>query len=159
MYPLTPFFVLVCNIIGTLDKDDYHLIRTITQGLAQFTESPYVAKMLSLLTSLQQLCEPLFQTVENRDPPPPQGRRWFPSARATSEPETTAVPAQSASAYGNENLSVSSAAVEQPPAELWMQEQYPAEVTPSTEGMMWQLFNSQLSLGLFEPDYLSFGTG
>ncbi|KAI9035338.1 Zn(II)2Cys6 transcription factor [Aspergillus affinis] len=158
MYPLSPFFVLICNIIGTLDKDDYHLICSITQGLAQFTESPYVTKMLNLLASLQQLCEPLFQTVDSQDAPPPRGRRWYPLATATSEPETT-VPGHSATAYGTENMSVSSSAAVGAPTELWMQEQYPAEVTPSTEGMMWQLFNSQLSLGLFEPDHLSFGTG
>ncbi|KAK1141518.1 hypothetical protein N8T08_008930 [Aspergillus melleus] len=159
MYPLSPFFVLICNIIGTLDKDDYHLIRNITQGLARFTESPYVVKMLSLLASLQQLCEPLFHAVDSQDAPPPQGRRWYPSVTATLEPETTA-PAHSATAYGTENMSVSSsAAAVGAPTELWMQGQYPAEVTPSTEGMMWQLFNSQLSLGLFEQDYLSFGAG
>lgn len=153
MYPLTPFFVLICNIIGTLDKDDYHLIRDITQGLAQFTESPYVAKMFGLLTSLKRLCEPLFQTVDNQDLPQPQGRRWFPST-TSNKPETT-VRAQSANAYEAENMSVSSAPVGAP-AELWgVQGQYPP-VTPSAEGMMWQLFNSQLSLGLFEPEFSSY---
>ncbi|KAJ5341707.1 hypothetical protein N7541_010831 [Penicillium brevicompactum] len=60
-YPLSAFFVVFCNIIGTIDHDDFKLMGQITQRLSPFKQDPHLGKLLNLLQSLEQLCEPLFQ--------------------------------------------------------------------------------------------------
>ncbi|KGO77990.1 hypothetical protein PITC_025180 [Penicillium italicum] len=64
LYPLSPFFVLFCNIIGESDMDDYNLMQDIMQSLSQFAASPFISKLLKLLDHLQKLCAPLIQSMQ-----------------------------------------------------------------------------------------------
>ncbi|KAK6819076.1 hypothetical protein RU639_008111 [Aspergillus parasiticus] len=63
LYPVAPFFVVFCNIIATSDETDYRLVQQIIKGLSQFKATPYLARLLSLLTSLLRLCDPLFPNM------------------------------------------------------------------------------------------------
>ncbi|KAL4893370.1 hypothetical protein BDV59DRAFT_178104 [Aspergillus ambiguus] len=60
LYPLSAFFVVFCNIVGTLDYGDYELMRDIIERLSHFKDDPHLRKLLNLLQSLERLCEPLF---------------------------------------------------------------------------------------------------
>lgn len=148
LYPLSPFFVLFCNIIGELDMDDYDLIQNITHSLSQFTASPYIAKLLKLLDTLQSLCMPLVQAKERLGPQaklaslyPAMGtRRDQLAMRDQLMPQDPTYP--NASPFED---SVNHLQQLQTPEESYRDEE-----------MMWQLFNSQLSLEWFESEPFSF---
>ncbi|CAG7991572.1 unnamed protein product [Penicillium salamii] len=137
LYPLSPFFVLFCNIIGELDMDDYNLIQDITHSLSQFTASPYIAKLLKLLDTLQNLCIPLIQAKE----------RMGPQAKLASlYPAMTTRRDQQAMADQQQYL----AEPLMDPLGSYPQQLQTPDGTFRDDEMMWQLFNSQLSLEWFE---------
>ncbi|CEO59928.1 hypothetical protein PMG11_04578 [Penicillium brasilianum] len=147
LYPLSPFFVLFCNIIGELDMDDYRLIQDITQSLTPFNASPYIARLLKLLDTLQHLCEPLILTKQHLGPRA-KVAPWYPTTNAEQQ-AAMAIPDGSpalAAAY------LDSAAQPYP--------QHPQSDTniglqPVADELMWNLFNSQPSLQWCESDVLS----
>ncbi|KAJ5350403.1 transcriptional regulator family: Fungal Specific TF [Penicillium brevicompactum] len=161
LYPLSPFFVLFCNIIGELDMDDYNLIQDITHSLSQFTASPYIAKLLKLLDTLQSLCMPLVQAKERLGPqaklaslyPAMATRRdqWLTGDQlpirdqlAMRDQLTSQEPTYSTESPFGESGNLNSQQLQTP------------EESYRDEEMMWQLFNSQLSLEWFESEPFSF---
>ncbi|GKZ48425.1 hypothetical protein AbraIFM66951_000486 [Aspergillus brasiliensis] len=65
-YPLTPFYLLFCNAVGTSSLEDFQLMRGTTKGLYRFMDSnPAIAKLYHLLTTFITLCAPLVE--EERD--------------------------------------------------------------------------------------------
>ncbi|KAL3486507.1 hypothetical protein BJX62DRAFT_215192 [Aspergillus germanicus] len=151
LYPLSAFFVVFCNIIGTLDHGDYNLMRQITTSLSKFKQDAHLNRLLKLLQSLEELCVPLFQ-----EPDQDQGRH---SGNAAAENTVTS------SFAAPENYTVAGSLMEQhlpftsvpfhgentAPGGDAMQ---PAEMDLSVDWMMWQLFNSQVPAGWLNP-----GTG
>jgi hypothetical protein len=127
--------------------DDYKLIQDITHSLSQFTASPYIAKLLKLLDSLQNLCTPLIQAKE----------RMGPTAKlATLYPATNGLRRDHLPTPDQQYLTDSSfvdPAIEPYPHQLHTPSD--GSFRPDDE-MMWQLFNSQLSLEWFESDPFSF---
>ncbi|KAJ5679693.1 transcriptional regulator family: Fungal Specific TF, partial [Penicillium macrosclerotiorum] len=147
LYPLSPFFVLFCNIIGELDIDDYNLIQDITQSLSQFTASPYIVKLLKLLDSLQHLCEPLVHAKQHLCPQSSVAP-WYPiTAGEMLEPITVT---DTGPEMGKSYMT--------PAVELNAQQTQPLGSTSQlhADELMWHLFNSQPSLEWFESDLTSF---
>ncbi|CAG7951033.1 unnamed protein product [Penicillium olsonii] len=137
LYPLSPFFVLFCNIIGELDMDDFNLIQDITRSLSQFTASPYIAKLLKLLETLQNLCIPLIEAKERMGPQakvaslyPAMTMRGDQQAMSDQQP------------YPTEPFT--------DPTNSYPQQLQTPDGSYRDDEMMWQLFNSQLSLEWFE---------
>ncbi|KAJ5098841.1 hypothetical protein N7532_005842 [Penicillium argentinense] len=152
LYPLSPFFVLFCNIIRELDQNDYNLIQEITQSLAPFVASPYISKLLRLLGSLQKICTPLIQAKE-RLGPKTRVAPWYPSM--TGVLPNTSAPIDDSS-YPINFTSYSDSV---PPAMPQMQAQAPGDqVYPPTDELMWHLFNRQLSMECFQKDFVSLDT-
>jgi hypothetical protein len=59
-HPLTPFFVLFCNIVATSDSHDFRVLKRVTEeleGLVSVSNS--IAKLQSLFKSFLELCEGL----------------------------------------------------------------------------------------------------
>ena len=57
-HPLTPFFVLFCNVVATSDSNDFHTLKRVTEeleGLVEFSAS--IAKLQTLFKSFTELCE------------------------------------------------------------------------------------------------------
>ncbi|XHF98583.1 hypothetical protein AWENTII_002131 [Aspergillus wentii] len=143
LYPLSAFFVIFCNIIGTVDHEDYELMRQITQRLTPFKEDPHLGKLLNLLQSLERLCEPLFQE--------PSGPSEFASTQR--EAPGAFVPMSDHSA---DPVTIGAF----PPGLSFSDN---LELMPNTETdlsadlLMWQLFNSQVPAGWLNKDIDSFG--
>ncbi|GKZ57721.1 hypothetical protein AnigIFM49718_003055 [Aspergillus niger] len=131
-YPLSAFFVVICNIIGTLDHSDFELLQQITQSLSQFKQDPHLGKLLNLLQSLEDLCEPLFQ-VGN------PGSENMSSNLGTSGPNQLIEPVTMdgilPSASFNNNFGLSDEPIPNP------------DLDASADWLMWQLFNSQIPAG------------
>lgn len=149
LYPLSPFFVLFCNIIGELDMDDYNLIQEITHSLSLFNASPYIAKLLKLLDSLQNLCTPLIEAKERMGPQAKLAALY--PAMSGLRRDQLGTPDQS---Y------LADSPYLEPIVDPYHQLQTPSDggYRPDDE-MMWQLFNSQLSLEWFESGPFSFQQG
>ncbi|RDH36195.1 hypothetical protein BDQ94DRAFT_185379 [Aspergillus welwitschiae] len=126
------FFVVICNIIGTLDHGDFELLQQITQSLSQFRQDPHLGKLLNLLQSLEDLCEPLFQGGNS-------GPENMSSNLGTSGPNQLIEPVTMdgilPSASFNNNFGLSDEPIPNP------------DLDASADWLMWQLFNSQIPAG------------
>ncbi|OQE21471.1 hypothetical protein PENFLA_c014G03566 [Penicillium flavigenum] len=150
LYPLSPFFVLFCNIIGELDMDDYNLLQDITQSLSQFAASPYISKLLKLLYYLQNLCVPLIQ-AKQRMGPQVNVPTLYPSMTGTSHDHA-------ASTDQHAHVLMAGSPYMDPIAGANHQQlQTPSDGSYAPDdALMWQLFNSQVSLEWFESDPFSY---
>ncbi|TPR04689.1 Meiotically up-regulated protein [Aspergillus niger] len=131
-YPLSAFFVVICNIIGTLDHSDFELLQQITQSLSQFKQDPHLGKLLNLLQSLEDLCEPLFQ-VGNSGPENMSSNLGTSGPNQLIEPVTMDGILPSASF--NNNFGLNDEPIPNP------------DLNASADWLMWQLFNSQIPAG------------
>jgi hypothetical protein len=81
-HPLTPFFVMFCNIVATSDREDYQTLELVTSqldGLVEF--SPSISRLQALFQTFVGLCKGLVANVEDNhsqtmreEERPPQGR-------------------------------------------------------------------------------------
>ncbi|KAB2108330.1 hypothetical protein AG0111_0g3069 [Alternaria gaisen] len=142
-YPLCPFFVVFCNVVGTSSARDFQLLQDVTDGLSGLvTENKYVHRLHRLCATLLGLCKPLVRTSDlHEQVPRPNGGSAAPLG-------TCPLPA----GFGNGPDILNSGG---------------SDVTPSmmpsswNDDMMWQLFQSQPSLDWFNADILdpSWGLG
>lgn len=146
LYPLSPFFVLFCNIISELDIDDYNLIQDILLSLSPFATSPYISKLLKLLSSLQSFCTPLMHTKIRFGP---RKKATVRHSTATEGPRSH----QDTDSSQLDNLSYPNSAVGSSP-----QMQNSSDATSgSADELMWQLYNTQFSMEWFDSDLIAMG--
>ncbi|KAJ5118632.1 uncharacterized protein N7443_007562 [Penicillium atrosanguineum] len=80
LYPLTPFFVLFCNVVQTSDPDDYSLMSAITEALLCFVDThPPTAKLYKLFSTFLHLCSPLIRNQHQMGSPQPHFNTSFPA--------------------------------------------------------------------------------
>lgn len=129
--------------------DDYNLMQGITGRLSQFAASPYISKLLKLLYYLQNLCVPLIQTKQ-RVGPQVKVPTLYPSMTGTwhDHPASTDEHAHLQMAGSSYMDSVAEANPQQ--LRISSDENYAHD-----DALMWQLFNSQVSLEWFESDPFS----
>ncbi|KAJ4984959.1 C6 transcription factor [Stagonosporopsis vannaccii] len=66
-HPLTPFFVLFCNVVATSNPDDFHTLKCVTDELEGLVElSTSLAKLQMLFKSFIDLCEGLVSSKRQR---------------------------------------------------------------------------------------------
>jgi hypothetical protein len=59
-YPLCPFFVVFCNVVGTSNAKDFQLLQDVTDSISELvTENKFVNRLHRLCTTLLGLCKPL----------------------------------------------------------------------------------------------------
>ncbi|KAF9895202.1 hypothetical protein FE257_000104 [Aspergillus nanangensis] len=149
LYPLSPFFVVFCNIIGTLDLADYNLMRQITDALSQFRRDPHIERLLTLLHALERLCDPLFQD---------QGHEASVTERVPAEVDTRFAGAVNNGLPDSENTTdslhfIGGMGGNVVPGNAPTQD---SELESSTDWLMWQLFNSQVPAGWMNWDATPF---
>jgi len=142
-YPLCPFFVVFCNVVGTSSAQDFQLLQDVTDGLsALVTENKYVHRLHRLCATLLGLCRPLVQGSGTH------GQTPHPSGDSTGPLATYPMSA----AFGNGSGILNNSGSDNT-----------AGIMPSSwnDDMMWQLFQSQPSLDWFNADILdpSWGLG
>ncbi|KAB8256674.1 hypothetical protein BDV32DRAFT_141016 [Aspergillus pseudonomiae] len=145
LYPAAPFFVVFCNIIATSDETDYRLVQQIIKGLSQFKATPYLARLLSLLTSLLRLCDPLFHNMDyqNRESHMTGEGPSSTQAPPNHVPTNTSVPALETELTQGLGPQLSSTAYTTYMS-ADVSEQGVGDVCyPMADDLMWQLVNSQ----------------
>ncbi|RAK75313.1 Zn(II)2Cys6 transcription factor [Aspergillus fijiensis CBS 313.89] len=155
LYPLSAFFVVFCNIIGTKDQNDYELMGRIIQRLEPFKQDRHLGKLLNLLQSLERLCEPLFRTtgdgvVSGSEVVVPDG-----DASVTFA-ETSVDHADNTASLGAFHPVFSGATLGSMPATTTTTT---TDVDPSADWLMWQLFNSQVPPGWLDEGVEPFDGG
>lgn len=124
--------------------DDYHLMQNIIQHISKFESSPYIAKLVKLLGSLQNFCTPLIQAKTRIGPQ---------NKAATS----ALIPAGGVQGYqdADEGSSLNSVSYADPVFDSNLPVQSSSGTTPaSAEDLMWQLFNTQVSMDWFDSDFI-----
>ncbi|KAA8624634.1 hypothetical protein PtrV1_00314 [Pyrenophora tritici-repentis] len=135
-YPLCPFFVVFCNVVGTSDPRDFQLLQDVTDSISGLvTENRYVHRLHRLCATLLGLCKPLVNVPEVQEPVQQQP----PLDMATMMPEPFA-PVMTFN-NGPDLLNGNNDATGMMPSS-W------------NDDMMWQLFQSQPSLDWFNADIL-----
>ncbi|KAB2568851.1 hypothetical protein DBV05_g12472, partial [Lasiodiplodia theobromae] len=67
-YPLTPFFVLFCNVVATSNRDDFALMKAMTEELSELADrSTSIDRLQRLFTVFLGLAEPLLDEDVDAD--------------------------------------------------------------------------------------------
>jgi hypothetical protein len=127
-YPLCPFFVVFCNVVGTSNAQDFQLLQDVADSISELvSENKFVNRLHQLFTTLLGLCKPLISKSSTSTTTPNPG-----------VPEV-AIPLMDTS-IGQLNFNDSSRDVDDFLASSW------------NDDRMWQLFQSQPSLDWFNAD-------
>ncbi|KAI9043312.1 uncharacterized protein KD926_003842 [Aspergillus affinis] len=66
LYPLTPFFIIFCNVLATSNEQDYHTLTQIMTALSRIKDNnSFVFALYGLLSQFMDLCGQLEAFVEN----------------------------------------------------------------------------------------------
>ncbi|CAG8401221.1 unnamed protein product [Penicillium salamii] len=69
LYPLTPFFVLFCNVVSSSNDNDFILIQDVTKRLSRFVHgNKWIHKVHGLFNMFLNLCDPLMQHIGSERP-------------------------------------------------------------------------------------------
>ena len=140
-YPLCPFFVVFCNVVGTSNERDFQLLQAVTNGIsALVTENKYVNRLHRLCATLLSLCTPLVKNTGPQDRNSMNAAVLGFSAPTSTQPST--LPSMN---NAPDILNLSSNADNGADALL---------SSTWNDDMMWQLFQSQPSLDWFNADIL-----
>jgi hypothetical protein len=134
-YPLCPFFVVFCNVVGTSDAQDFQLLQDVTDGISELvTENKFVNRLHRLCTALLDLCKPLIHTSSTSTMTTTTTTTNTGATEATSlQTEPNPVQLNFPDANGNVDDFLTSS---------W------------NDNRMWQLFQSQPSLDWFNAEIL-----
>lgn len=137
-YPLCPFFVLFCNVVGTSSQPDFQLLQDVVDSVESLVvENKYIARLHRLCTTLLALCKPLVDGALTEDAGPRMPDATLaPSTSAQRQPHGTALGVEVGGLAEMEQV------VGDMPRASWDHE------------MMWQLFQAQPSLDWFNADIL-----
>ncbi|KAJ5798051.1 transcriptional regulator family: Fungal Specific TF [Penicillium pulvis] len=152
LFPLSPFFVLFCNVVATSDHRDFEMIKEITGNLRQFAKAnASIGKLYGLFSKFLDLCMPL---IKEKDP-------WCSSESTVPEfpdgsnsgrelPQLGSPYTEMFGRTANHTLNIPPS-----PGPSRAVSDVPRSV-PSVEGwddnLMWELFDNQPSLGWAESE-------
>ncbi|KAF2875454.1 putative Zn(II)2Cys6 transcription factor-like protein [Massariosphaeria phaeospora] len=134
-YPLGPFFVVFCNVVGTSNTKDFQLLQDVADGVGSISaKSKFIIRLHRLCVTLLDLCRPLV-------------------ARSTEVPHTVSLqetPAQASSEVPPKPHDDGGIAAIHAMGSFEVAD---ALATSSwDDDSMWQLFQSQPSLDWFNAD-------
>ncbi|KAJ6032247.1 transcriptional regulator family: Fungal Specific TF [Penicillium herquei] len=150
LFPLSPFFVLFCNVVATSDHRDFEMMKKITGDLRQFAKAnASIGKLYGLFTKFLDLCAPLIKTnpwsssdssIPDFHNNPNSGET--PSQMITSHAETACQGTNTLQPLPSPgtNSTVSGVPQSVPSVEGW------------DDNLMWELFDNQPSLGWAESE-------
>ncbi|KAJ5885120.1 transcriptional regulator family: Fungal Specific TF [Penicillium taxi] len=132
LFPLTPFYVLFCNVVATSNLRDFEMIKKITDDLRQFTKAnASIGKLYRLFSKFLDLSAPLIKT----------------NPGGSFEQPSDATDRQGHSEFlgpGADAILIS------PPSPA--PNQMPQSVEGWNDSLMWELFDNQPSLGWTESE-------
>ncbi|KAE8377709.1 hypothetical protein BDV26DRAFT_292934 [Aspergillus bertholletiae] len=174
LYPLTPFFIIFCNVIATSNREDYTLLTQITAALSRIKEyNPSIFRLHGLFSQFTALCDQLYETIAQ-------------DASQQSEQTMEAIRSHPISVAGSNDQNVStypqlheslttrahsSDSTQPGSSEQQVLYSHALDPGPSAEGLshqissmwddglMWELFNIQPTVEWFDAGYKDSVTG
>lgn len=149
-HPLTPFFVLFCNVVATSDPADFHILECVTSELENLVEfSRSIAKLQALFKSFLEVCEGLVSEKRPRI----MMADLDTAGQASHVPQALTTTAESSSTSDRYGLR------QQTPAPLITPEAdylFTATGTPTSLDSGWGLFDVQPTLDWLDADFSLF---
>lgn len=152
LFPLSPFFVLFCNVVATSDPRDFEMIKKITGDLRQFVKAnASIGKLYGLFSKFLDLCAPLIKKNPwlNADAPTPGYQIESNDGRTPGQLEGSGTYAEMFGQGTNPLRTLPSPGTNSTVSGV-------PQSVPSVEGwddsLMWELFDNQPSLGWAESE-------
>jgi hypothetical protein len=144
--PLSPFFVLFCNVVATSDQRDFEMIKNITDDLRQSAKANVsIGKLYGLFSKFLDVCAPLIKPnqgmLESMSVFPVGGKTL---GQSTSYPDVYG-------RMGDQVLHLPSPTTSRTASEIG-QSGEPQSVEGWDDSLMWELFDNQPSLGWAESE-------
>ncbi|KAJ5710884.1 transcriptional regulator family: Fungal Specific TF [Penicillium malachiteum] len=149
LFPLSPFFVLFCNVVATSDHRDFEMMKKITGDLRQFAKAnASIGKLYGLFAKFLDLCAPLIKkNLGSSSDGAVSGFQNNLNGGETSQIITSH--AETAGQSTNALQTLSSPGTNSTASAV-------TQSVPSVEGwddnLMWELFDNQPSLGWAESE-------
>ncbi|KAJ5594403.1 transcriptional regulator family: Fungal Specific TF [Penicillium hispanicum] len=148
LFPLSPFFVLFCNVVATSDRRDYEMIRKITDELRRFAKAnASIGKLYGLFSKFLDLCAPLIKT--NPESWSPQ---WSVLDPANDIGAGAKMISQTSSSYLDHGRDHQASGPVPSPITSSRTSEMPQSVEGWDDSLMWELFDNQPSLGWAESE-------
>ena len=165
LYPLTPFFIIFCNVIATSNREDYNLLTQITAALSRIKEcNPSIFRLHGLFSQFTALCDQLYEAISQ------DASRQHEQTTETIRSQPTAVANSNdvnVSMYPQLHESLTARVHSSDNTQLGSSEQqvlYPHTLDPGSsvegmssqpssmwdDGLMWELFNIQPTVEWFD---------
>ncbi|KAF1971323.1 hypothetical protein BU23DRAFT_186123 [Bimuria novae-zelandiae CBS 107.79] len=88
-YPIAPFYVLFCNVVGTSDTHDFQLLQDVVESISSLViENKHVDRLRRLCNTLLTLCRPLAHSDAQSHPAVVQGGQSVVASNAPNEDAT-----------------------------------------------------------------------
>ncbi|UDD57899.1 hypothetical protein AFCA_005374 [Aspergillus flavus] len=174
LYPLTPFFIIFCNVIATSNREDYNLLTQITAALSRIKEcNPSIFRLHGLFSQFTALCDQLYETIAQ------DASQQYQQTTGTIGSQPTAVTDSNAvnvAVYPQPHESLTARAHSSDSTQLGTSEKpvlYSHALDPGSsaeglsqqtssmwdDGLMWELFNIQPTVEWFDAGYKDSATG
>lgn len=133
-YPISPFFVIFCNVVGTSDVRDFQLLQDVVDSVSSLViENKYVERLRRLCNMLLSLCRPLVHSYLH---------------------PTSVIERQPAETSNMMNQDVTPTDLGFTNLEGTYAESHTLMKEPWQDDMMWQLLQAQPSLDWFNSELL-----
>ncbi|KAH8428052.1 fungal specific transcription factor domain-containing protein [Aspergillus melleus] len=161
LYPLTPFFIIFCNVLATSNEQDYHTLNQIMTALSRIKDkNSFILALYGLLSQFMDLCGQLEALVESNttETHVTKSVSLSPERLRSSQPQY-----EDSISYGpqSRNFWDMHDVNDGTDGGLSMaDEEYPGEMgqlRPSMwdDNLMWELFNTQPSIEWFDMAQIS----
>ncbi|CAN9453493.1 unnamed protein product [Alternaria alternata] len=160
-HPLTPFFVLFCNIVASSNESDFELLTTVTSQLDGLADlSPPIAKLQTLFKSFLGLCEGLVTGTKETSPYAAQYRH--PQQTTGQDRALTSAPQPPVQLAGGQlqlptntnGINAEYTNLVQPADDVAME--FPIDNGLGLLDPSWELFDTQPTMGWLDADFSFF---
>ena len=159
-HPLTPFFVLFCNVVATSQREDFNTLELVTSqldGLVQL--SPSIARLQALFKSFVGLCKGLVASETDIRSQPMRDEEYGTHGRLAQDFAVTSYPFHSYTKDQTQFDGLQEACLSQqtPSAVSTSMDTMSAHVdTISSVDPSWELFDIQPTLDWLDADFSFF---
>ncbi|KAF9697819.1 hypothetical protein EKO04_004203 [Ascochyta lentis] len=159
-HPLTPFFVLFCNVVATSDPNDFHTLKRVAEELEGLVHlSTSIAKLQMLFKSFIELCEGLVSAKRQKTSAPShdaffQGIRGHRPSFGTPQPGIQVTDSMATAAISDPFTILQS--ISPPFLTPDPDFTFTAENTPGVMDPGWGLFDVQPTLDWLDADFSFF---
>lgn len=157
-HPLTPFFVLFCNVVASSNEQDFQLLEIVAGQLDKLADlSPPIAKLQTLFKSFIELCAGLIAKRRNSTSPCANGQESIPITECVPDLVYSQGPSPQASTLKYGLLNVADEYDDQNiPSTQAHQEETISDSYDNEPGMLdpgWELFDTQPTLDWLDADF------